>query len=181
MNARVSDSGQSENAGFQKIVDAFLLQEGLPFSELLSTQRIIRVFRRHGGLFGENRIFNTATALWAFLAQVLRDGKAASCQSAVAGIISHCLQTGREAPTSDTGEYCRARAKLSEPALRELNREIAEDAEDQADESWSRKGRHAKLVDGFTFTMPDPHSTIALRSSLEPRFVMRPRRSLWPD
>ena len=155
MNARVSDSGQSENAGFQKIVDAFLLQKGLPFSELLSTQRIVRVFRRHGGLFGESRIFNAATVLWAFLAQVLRDGKQASCQSAVAGIISHCLQTGREAPTSDTGDYCRARAKLSEPALRELNREIADDAEDQADESWLWKGRHAKLVDGFTFTMPD--------------------------
>ena len=45
MDARVSDSGRSENAGFQKIVDAFLLQEGLPFSELLSTRRIIRVFR----------------------------------------------------------------------------------------------------------------------------------------
>ena len=87
MDARVSDSGRSENAGFQKIVDAFLLQEGLPFSELLSTRRIVRVFRRHGGLFGENRIFNTATVLWAFLAQVLRDGKEASCQSAVAGII----------------------------------------------------------------------------------------------
>lgn len=155
MNFHVSDSGRCENAGFQKIVDAFLLQDGLPFSDLLSSQRINRVFRRHRGLFGENGIFSTATVLWAFLAQVLRDGKETSCQAAVAGIISYCLQTGRAAPTSDTGDYCRARAKLSEPALRELSSEIANDAEDQADESWLWKGRHAKLVDGFTFTMPD--------------------------
>jgi len=39
--------------------------------------------------------------------------------------------------------------------LRELSSEIATDAEGQADESWLWKGRHAKLVDGFTFTMPD--------------------------
>ena len=85
----------------------------------------------------------------------VRDRKAASCQSAVASIISFCLQIGREAPTEDTGDYCRARAKLSEPAIRELSSEIANDAEHLADDSWLWKGRHAKLVDGFTFTMPD--------------------------
>ena len=65
------------------------------------------------------------------------------------------MQVGRDAPTEDTGDYCRARAKLSEPALRELNSEIASDAEQQVDEAWLWIGRHAKLVDGFTFTMPD--------------------------
>ena len=61
----------------------------------------------------------------------------------------------RDAPTADTGDYCRARAKLSEPALRELSTEIANEAEQQADEAWLWKRRHAKLIDGFTFTMPD--------------------------
>ena len=65
---------------------------------------------------------------------MLRDGKEAACQVAVAGIISFCLQVERDAPTSDTGDYCRARAKLSEPALRELSTEIANEAEQQADE-----------------------------------------------
>jgi putative transposase len=151
----VPDSSDFWNVGFQKIIDAFLLQPGLPFASVLTAEKIVRIFRRHGGLFGENRIYNTAVVLWAFLGQVLRDRKEASCQSAVANIISFCLQVGHDAPTEDTGDYCRARAKLSEPAIRELSRELANDAEHLADDSWLWKGRHAKLVDGFTFTMPD--------------------------
>lgn len=155
MRQSVSDSGDSRNAGFQKIVDGFLLHAGLPFASVLTAEKIARVFREHGGLFGGNSMYSTAVVLWAFLGQVLRDRKEASCQSAVAGIISFCLQIGKEAPTEDTGDYCRARAKLSEPAIRELSTEIANDAEHLAHDSWLWKGRHAKLVDGFTFTMPD--------------------------
>lgn len=39
--------------------------------------------------------------------------------------------------------------------MRELSAGVAIDAEQQADNAWLWKGRHAKLVDGFTFTMPD--------------------------
>jgi putative transposase len=155
MRQPVSDSANFRKSGFQKIIDGFLLQPGLPFSDVLSVARINRIFRRHGGLFGVNHVYSTAIMLWAFLGQVLRDRKEASCQAAVAGIVSFCLQTGRGGPTADTGDYCRARRKLSEPALRELSTEIADELEQQADESWLWKGRHAKLVDGFTFTMPD--------------------------
>jgi hypothetical protein len=60
------------------------------------------------------------------------------------------------APSEDTGDYCRARAKLPEAALRELSREVAAEMEDAAEPGWLWKGRHhAKLIDGFTFTMPD--------------------------
>lgn len=155
MRQPLSDSGDSENTRFQTVVDGFLLQPGLPFASVVTAEKIDAIFRKHDGLFGENGIYNTATVLWAFLGQVLRDGKEASCQSAVACIISFCLQVGRDKPTEDTGDYCRARAKLSEPAIRELSSEIASDAERMADESWKWIGRHAKLVDGFTFTMPD--------------------------
>jgi hypothetical protein len=94
--------------------------------------------------------------VWSFLSQVLRDGKEASCQAAVARVVSYCQQAEISVPTSDTGDYCRARAKLSEAALRELSCEVAGELEDQADESWLWKGKyHAKLIDGFTFTMPD--------------------------
>ena len=92
--------------------------------------------------------------VWAFLSQVLKDGKEASCQSAVARIVSHCLEVGVEPPTADTGDYCKARAKLSLKALHELSNEVAADLEQRADETWSWKKRHAKLIDGFTVTMP---------------------------
>ena len=143
MRQPVSDSDESGNPGFQKIMDGFLLQPGLPFATVVTAEKINCIFARHGGLFGGNGIYSSAIVLWAFLGQVLRDGKEASCQSAVAGIISFCLQVGRDAPTADTGDYCRARAKLSEPALRELSREVANDAEQQVDEAWLWKGRHA--------------------------------------
>src|SRR5690606_9439307 len=93
--------------------------------------------------------------VWAFLSQVLRDGKEAACQAAVANVVSYCTLTDCAAPSDDTGEYCRARAKLSEEALHELASEIAAEMEQSADEAWLWKGRHAKLVDGFTATMPD--------------------------
>ena len=155
MRRSVPDSDDFRNSRFQKVVDGFLLHSGLPFASVLTAEKIARIFHKHHGMFGENRIYNTAVVLWAFLAQVLRDRKEASCQSAVASIINFCLQTGQEAPTADTGDYCRARAKLSEPAIRELSSAIADDAEQLADGSWRWKGRHAILVDGFTFTMPD--------------------------
>lgn len=140
--------------GFRRIADAFLSQPGLPFAPVLSAERIERMFARHGNIFG-GTIYSTAIVVWSFLSQVLRDGKESSCQAAVARIVVHQQQTGGVAPTSDTGDYCRARAKLSEDALRELTTEVGGEVEQQAKDEWLWKGRHARLVDGFTFTMPD--------------------------
>lgn len=151
----IPNSDNSGSGSFQKIVDAFLSQPGLPFAAILSAERIERVFAKHGNLFGIGTIYGTALVVWSFLGQVLRDGKEASCQSAVARVVTHCQQQGTASPTSDTGDYCKARAKLSEPALRDLAREIAGEVEAQADPSWLWKGFHGILIDGFTFTMPD--------------------------
>ena len=151
----IPNSGNSGSSSFQRIVDAFLSQPGLPFAQVLSAERIERLFAKHGNLFGVGAIYGTAIMVWSFLGQVLRDGKEASCQAAVARVVVHCQQQGTATPTSDTGDYCKARAKLSEAALRDLAREIADELEQQADPSWLWKARHAKLIDGFTFTMPD--------------------------
>lgn len=146
--------GSSRN--FQQVASVFLSLPGLPFSSILSVERIQRVFAKHGCQFGQHGVYTTAIIVWSFLSQVLRDGKEASCQAAVARVVSHCEQTGRKAPTCDTGDYCRARAKLSDAALRELSCEVAEELEREADSNWLWKDRHhAKLIDGFTFTMPD--------------------------
>lgn len=147
-----SDRGSSS---FQKVTDAFLAGKGLPFANLLSAERIKRVFAKHGCLFGLHGIYTTAVMVWSFLSQVLRDGKEASCQAAVARVVIYCEEAGIDSPSCDTGDYCRARAKLSEVALHELSCEVANELETSAEESWLWKGRHAKLIDGFTFTMPD--------------------------
>jgi len=145
----------SDCASFRQVAAAFVLQPGLPFASVLSAERIERVFAKHGNSFGTSAVYSTAVTLWAFLGQVLRDGKEASCQCAVAAVIAYQELAGLQVPTADTGDYCRARAKLSEKALRDLTVEIADELEQQADPAWLWKGRHAKLVDGFTFTMPD--------------------------
>jgi len=53
-----------------------------------SNERIQRIFADHDNLFGLNAVYSTITVTWAFLAQVLRDGKEASCRAAVAGIVA---------------------------------------------------------------------------------------------
>jgi hypothetical protein len=156
MAASIPPSPRRGSGDFQRIVDAFLAGAGLPFAEILSAERIERIFRRHGCLFGQHGVYTTAIMVWSFLSQVLRDGKEASCQAAVARVVSHCRQQGDETPTQDTGDYCRARAKLSVAALRDLSCETADELEQAAEPAWLWQGKHhAKLVDGFTFTMPD--------------------------
>ncbi|MEQ8633712.1 IS4 family transposase [Gimesia maris] len=155
MVGNLSESQSEGSSSFQLILDSFLSSAGLPFSNLLSAERIARIFARHNGLFGTHGVYSTAVMVWSFLGQVLRDGKEASCQSAVARVMTYCQLTGKIAPTADTRNYCRARAKLSVPALRELSGEIANELEEAAEADWLWKGRHAKLIDGFTFTMPD--------------------------
>lgn len=149
------DFPHRRRSSFHQVAAAFLSQPGLPFAEVLSAERIQRIFTKHDNLFAVGRVYSTAVMVWAFVGQVLRDGKQAACEAAVANIVAFRLQMALLSPTADTGDYCRARAKLSEAALREVAVEVAAEMEQQAHPDWLWKGRHAKLVDGFTFTMPD--------------------------
>lgn len=157
----IPNCGDRGSRSFGRIIDCFFSQPGLPFANILSEERIERVFTRHGNLFGRGQVYSTAVMVWSFLGQVLRDGKEASCQAAVARVVAYCQESGSCGPTSDTGDYCRARNKLSEAALQDLSREVPAELEDQAGAPWLWKGKHAKLVDGFTFTMPDTRSNRA--------------------
>ena len=140
---------------FEAALEPFLKQPGLPFAEVLSAEMVERAFADHGGLFGQDDIFSTPTVLSAFLGQVLRDGKGESCAAAVADIATYQQQTGGAVPSGNTGDYCRARAKLKVPALRHLVVQAAEQLQEQAQPAWRWRGLDAKLIDGFTFTMPD--------------------------
>jgi len=146
---------KSFKSDFSMISDSFLRTPGLPFASVLDAATIERVFREEEALFGQNDIFSTQIVLWAFLSQTLRDGKGIACTAAVADIATYLLQTGQCPPSGDTGDYCRARAKLKLTALQRLVRESAQQLEEQTPDGWWWKGLHAKLVDGFTFTMPD--------------------------
>ena len=82
------NSSDSGCADFAKVTRAFLAQDGLPFAHILSAERIHQIFAKHDNLFGIRGVYSTAVMVWSFLGQVLRDGKEASCQSAVARVVS---------------------------------------------------------------------------------------------
>jgi putative transposase len=140
---------------FAVIADPFIHDPGLPFASVLDAESIQRVFREEEALFGQDAIFSTEIVLWAFLAQMLRDGKGVACSSAVADIATYMLQTGQRPPSGDTGDYCRARAKVNLRALQRLVQGVSGQLQESVAPAWLWKGLHAKLVDGFTFTMPD--------------------------
>ena len=144
--------GQSD---FAVIADSFLHAPGLPFASVLDRESIARVFREEKGLFGQEDIFSTQMVLWAFLAQVLRDGKGAACAAAVADIATYMQQTGGAVPSGDTGDYCRARAKLDRSTMRRLARRAGRQLDERVPAEWLWHGLRARLVDGFTFTMMD--------------------------
>jgi len=78
MVAKIPDSPHRRTSNFQNIIDTFLDSSALPFSGIISAEKIERIFARHGCLFGLNDIYSTAIMVWSFLGQVLRDGKEAS-------------------------------------------------------------------------------------------------------
>jgi len=123
MSMEIAGTAAGISSGFRRVVDVFLAGAGLPFSQILSAERIERICGAQGCLFGQNRIYSTPVVLWAWLSQVLRDGKEAACQAAVASIVAACLERGEAPPTEDTGDYCRSRAKLAPQALKAISRE----------------------------------------------------------
>jgi len=150
----VPDEGIGKHS-FDRVADVFLRDQGLPFAQVLSARDIERAFADSGALFGQNDIFSTQIVLWAFLAQVLRDGKGAACAAAVADIATYMQQTGGAVPSGDTGDYCRARAKLDPSTLRRLARRAGRQLDERVPADWLWHGLRARLVDGFTFTLMD--------------------------
>ena len=145
----------SGKKSFDVVAESFLQSDGLPFASVLNAQAIEQAFRDQEALFGQHDLFSSEIVLWAFLAQTLRDGKGAACAAAVADIATYMVQTGQCPPSGDTGDYCRARAKLNLTAIQQLVRQSAQQIEQQVDPSWLWNDFHVKIVDGFTFTMPD--------------------------
>lgn len=143
---------------FQLVLSSFLQQEGLPFSSVLSEERIEQVFDEADASFAqdeENPVYTPAVTLWAFLSQVLFKAENRSCLAAVSRVMTFLVAVGAKACSKNSGAYCRARAKIPTAVIRQLTTEIAALAEKNLPEEFLWLGRHVTLVDGFTFSMPD--------------------------
>jgi putative transposase len=133
----------------------FLQAEGLPFAEVLTADDIEAAFDDADVSFGQTtRSFWTpALTLWTFLSQVLHGIK--SCRAAVARAFVAMALT-RPPASLDTGNYCRARAKLPTALLQKLTLQVGDALEDAAPAAWLwRRQKRVLLVDGFTATLPD--------------------------
>ena len=142
---------------FRFCLAPFLQGPGLPFAEVLDEKQIAAAFAAEGVAFGEaeGAVYTPAVTLWAFLSQVLHPGELRSCAAAVSRVIVLLVALGRKPCSTDTGAYCRARAKLPEKVLQRLTRDVGRQLEAAVPEEWLWFGRHVKLVDGTTATMPD--------------------------
>jgi putative transposase len=147
---------------FRLVLATFLQRDGLPFSDGLPEEEIERAFDVENAPFRpgaeeeeENTVYTPAVTLWAFLSQILHRGEQRSCVAAVARVVVLLTVLGRPRCSGNTGAYCRARAKLPEKVLRRLTVHIAENCQQEAPSDWLWHGRHVKLVDGTTVSMPD--------------------------
>jgi hypothetical protein len=138
----------------QKIKEQLELN-GLPFGELLHAEEIDVILSELKVELRE-RIYTPDVVVRMFLFQALNDD--ASCQKAVSELIAERTARKLSPCSPNTGSYCAARGRLPEELLRRLARRIGERLEDgvsSAADEWLWKGRHAKVVDGTTVSMPD--------------------------
>ena len=152
-----------QSQSFQAVRQGFLQVDGLPFSDILSEDRIAQTFEAEDALFGQEAddVYTPALTLWAFLSQVIHAGAQRSCNAAVEYLRTFCLALGLRAPSPDSGAYCRARAKLSDAVLQRLTYEVADALEEQVPTEWLWHGRHVKIADGSTLMLLDTEANQA--------------------
>lgn len=140
---------------FNSVYHSFVQGPGLPLRDALPKDFIDRIAAEEGMRFGmrAGNLYNTALVLWAFVTQVI--SKDPSCAAAVARIVAFLVGSGQEPCSSETGAYCKARQKLSEPFLRRLTLAVGQGVEEAAPDTWRWQGRRALLVDGTTVSAPD--------------------------
>jgi hypothetical protein len=156
MSFRTSHVGL--HRGFDLVRRSLLQAPGLPFADALSAEQIQHAFDAEDVHFGDGddeAVYTPPVTLWAMLSQMLFTAEQRSCLAAVVRVAAFYALLDREVCSTNTGAYCRARAKVSEGVPRRLTLRVARDCEAQVPAAWRWKGRDVRVVDGTTFSMPD--------------------------
>ncbi len=142
---------------FRLVLASVLQASGLPFSDVLTEEEIEEAFDEDECSFAQEDgdVYTPPLTLWAFLSQVLHKDEQRSCLATVSRVMVLLVALGREPCAKNSGAYCKARAKLSETVIQRLATRVANGCEKQVPERWLWKGRHVKLADGTTVSMPD--------------------------
>ncbi len=123
-----------------------------PITNLLSTADVNEAVAAEGCSFRE-RVFTPLLTIWVFLGQVLDPDH--SCRQAVLRLVGWLAAQGRACCSSNTGAYCKARARLPEGVLARLARRTGSKLENQSPRDWRWHGRRVRSADGTTASMPD--------------------------
>jgi hypothetical protein len=147
-----------------------LQDDGLPFGDALTAEQIQQAFDDEGVSFGEaddsanptatstggdEIVYTPAVTLWAILSQALFTDVLRSCRAAVQRVAVYYALLGREVSETNTGAYCRARAKVPEGVVRRLAEGVAQRCEATVPDDWRWHGLRPMIIDGTTFSMPD--------------------------
>lgn len=124
----------------------------LPFSNILSKELVLGTLGSLGVRYYDS-LYNPVVTLWIFLTQAISADP--SLAAAVEGFLAWRLGQGLSACSTNTGGYSRARGRLTEQLLGTLTRKTGRELARQAIPEWLWKGRHVKLFDGSTVSMPD--------------------------
>jgi len=99
------------------------------------------------------RIFSPLVTFWMFLSQVLSDG--ASCQEMVARALALLWIAEGQDASSGNSAYCQARKRIPEFCLEQIAEATAARLERQVCKQHLWMGRHVRIVDGSSLSMPD--------------------------
>lgn len=150
----------------------------LPLVDAVADDRFEEVFQEHGVDFGsdEDAVYTPSITLWALVSQVFFSAEQRSCKAAVLRVALLWAALGRRVCNTNTGAYCRARAKLPFEAVRDISKRLAHDVEAAVDQDAALSEEEAEaglspevvaqvksrttsgrilLVDGFTVTAAD--------------------------
>ena len=126
--------------------------EGLAFRDSFSSSHMSEVMSRHGGDF-RDRAYAPDVTLMAFCTQLISSDS--SCREVVTKLNRDRTKSGLMPISSSTSAYCQARSRLSLGLVKDLATDSGEFMEKAVPSEWLWKGRHLKLIDGSTLSMPD--------------------------
>jgi DDE family transposase len=159
-----------EARSFELVRRSLLQDDSLPFSDALTAEQIQQAFDDEEVSFGvtdppagptptsgkdEGIVFTPAVTLWAILSQALFTDVQRSCRAAVQRVAVYYALLGDEVSSTNTGAYCRARAKVTEGVVRRLAEGVAQRCEAAVPDEWRWHGFRPLIIDGTTFSMPD--------------------------
>ena len=121
MGRSVSNSQLPRSRNFGLIKDSMLQSSELPLADVLDGDQWQETFEAHEIDFGndEDSIYTPAITLWALISQAFFKGEMRSCKAAVGRVASLWATRGKTVCDTNTGAYCRARAKVSWQVVRQ--------------------------------------------------------------